>query len=256
MKEAGLIRRYELKYALDERAAEKIMDYIQPICALDPNTPRGEGGYTVNTVYFDTDDMTFYYDTKLKKMTRYKPRVRFYGTEPPRSVYAELKYRNSSVIWKSRQKVMSSEWESFVAPDFEGAPIVKDGIGNFQDVVRTLSINPVLQVRYYRVPFVCDVCYYGRITFDRRISYRRLEGGWSPEIEAAPDEFIMYDDPIITTWHESPVLLEIKVETDVPEWTIELIRKFGLNQRGFSKYCYAVDRMLSDKPTERISVYK
>jgi len=53
-----------------------------------------------------------------------------------------------------------------------------------------------------------------------------------------------YGDPSPLQGGDSPVVLEIKTHTSVPLWVPELVRRFSLIQRGYSKYCYAVDRCL------------
>ena len=43
-------------------------------------------------------------------------------------------------------------------------------------------------------------------------------------------------------------------ETKIPCWVIQLIQRFELFQRGFSKYCYGVDRaLIQAEPGARVS---
>ncbi|MBN1558707.1 VTC domain-containing protein, partial [candidate division KSB1 bacterium] len=70
-------KRYELKYTITEELAAEIRAYIENICTMDKHVPPGEQGYIVNNLYFDTPDLKFYYDTKFRKLTRYKMRARF-----------------------------------------------------------------------------------------------------------------------------------------------------------------------------------
>ena len=64
-----------------------------------------------------------------------------------------------------------------------------------------------------------------------------------------------YDDPVTTMNFESPVVLEIKTETFVPTWALDLVRSFGLVQSGFSKYCYAIDCSLESGGSGRQSAW-
>ena len=102
MEDLSKIRRYELKYTITEGMAADIQDYISNICCLDKHVPAGESGYTVNNVYFDTSDLKFYHDTKFRKVTRYKPRARYYGMKPSDVIWPEIKYRHCNIIWKKR----------------------------------------------------------------------------------------------------------------------------------------------------------
>ena len=67
---------------------------------------------------------------------------------------------------------------------------------------------------------------------------------------------LLYYDAGTTLNYESPVLLEIKVETLVPYWASEMIRKFNLMQRPFSKYCYGVDHAHGYITGARNSIFK
>ena len=129
-------RRYELKYTINETLASEIRDYIKTICTLDKHVPEGETGYIVNNLYFDTFDLRFYYDTKFRKLTRYKPRARYYGEKAVDFIWPEIKYRNASVIWKQRHSIPISEWPSLFSPDGKGhdAARIKEHFDSFQDV--------------------------------------------------------------------------------------------------------------------------
>ena len=151
------IRRYELKYTITEGLASEIRDYISTICTLDKHVPPGEKGYIVNNLYFDTDDLRFYHDTKHRKLTRYKPRARFYGDKATDYIWPEIKFRNASVIWKLRYSIPVEEWPAlFTGSRTEySPPAFKDRFETFDEVIllaqratrapRPLfSVNPML----------------------------------------------------------------------------------------------------------------
>jgi len=100
---------------------------------------------------------------------------------------------------------------------------------------------PILHVRYFREPYVTELEEYGRVTFDRQICCRPTNG--SIELTYEEQDMLYYDGAGDSMGEKSPVVLEIKVESMVPIWAIELIHKFNLKQRGFSKYCYGVDSL-------------
>ena len=112
--------------------------------------------------------------------------------------------------------------------------------------------NPVLHVRYFREPYVTDLDLYGRVTFDRKLSYRPTNG--QIDLEFNEKDMIYYDDAVTTRSRESFVLLEIKTETLIPYWIQELIRKFNLMQRPFSKYCYGIDNIMEFNSISRNSI--
>jgi len=243
MEDLSNIRRYELKYVITESVAAGIKDYISNICSLDKHVPQGGTGYIVNNLYFDTPDLRFYHDTKFRKPTRYKPRVRFYGNKAKDLIWPEIKYRHSSIIWKKRYSLPVEDYPNlFIPREPADAPRNRMFIERFEDLLHWTGARSVLHVRYFREPYVTDLETYGRVTFDRDLCYRLVHG--STGLDYQEKDMMYYDDPVTTMNFESPVLLEIKVETRVPFWTVELIRKFNLGQRGFSKYCYGIDHAL------------
>jgi len=247
------IRRYELKYAINEELAAEIRDYIKNICTLDKYVPPGKPGYIVNNLYFDTPDLRFYYDTRFRKLTRYKPRARYYGEKAVDLIWPEIKFRNSSIIWKRRYSMPVSEWPSlfeFSNPQQKTAR-VKDQLETFDDVIHWHNAQPVIHVRYLREPYVTELEAYGRVTFDRFLCCRSTKG--SIELDYEERDMLYYDDPVTSKNTYAPVILELKLETLVPAWAVELIRTFNLVQRAYSKYCYGLDSVMNYKTDGRIA---
>ena len=250
------IRRYELKYTINEGLASEIRDYIKNIYTLDKHVPPGERGYLVNTLYFDTPDLRFYYDTKFRKLTRYKPRARFYGEKATDLIWPEIKYRNANVIWKRRYSIPIAHWPILFSPYKSEKKIaaIKNHLENFQDVVFWNNAQPVLHVRYFREPYVAKLAAYNRLTFDRWLCCRPANG--SIELDYEEGDMIFFDDPTSSKSDDSPVILEIKVETLVPVWIIELINTFNLMQRAYSKYCYGLDCLMNYQGNGRIAKFQ
>ena len=55
-----------------------------------------------------------------------------------------------------------------------------------------------------------------------------------------------YGDQASVQEEDSPVVLEIKTAAFIPHWATDLIRRFSLVQRGYSKYCYVIDACLEN----------
>ena len=113
---------------------------------------------------------------------------------------------------------------------------------SFEHVHHTYGTLPILHVRYFREPYVSDIDEYGRITFDRALRYRLAHGSY--DLCASDADMIFYDDPVTAQWDSSPVVLEIKTQSLVPFWVVDIVRRFSLVQRGYSKYRYVIDRCL------------
>ena len=235
------LRRYELKYRVTERQAVAIREWLQPIFSLDRHIDPNLGGYVVNNLYFDTLDLRFYHDTKFRKLKRYKPRARYYGGSPDDYLMLEIKNKENNIVWKKRRRVTVDDWTKFRHEGpVKGSGSVFGLPDSFDELMVLTGAQPMMHVRYFREPWVSDIDEYGRVTFDRRLSFKLAHGSWN--IQAKDDEMTFYDDPVTTMDEDSPVILEIKTESLVPFWAIELIRSFNLTQRGFSKYCYVIDR--------------
>ncbi len=239
--ESSIISRYEAKYLVSEKVAWAIREAIQGTCSPDEHVDS-HGRYIVNNLYFETPDLRFYHDTKFKRYRRFKPRVRFYGMEPDRYLWVELKHKVKTVTWKNRRRVEVSDWPGLLDAPCENGSAVRslDVSESFEDAVRLFQAQPMLHVRYVREPYVSNLESYGRVTFDRQLTFRLAHGSLALE---GPGDMLYYDDPITAQWpgDDSPVILEIKTELNIPSWVVRLIQSFGLLQRGFSKYCYALD---------------
>jgi len=238
------LRRYELKYTVTESQARAIREYIQPLFSLDRHASAERRGYTVNNLYLDTPGLRFYYDTKFKQERRVKPRVRYYGSQPDDFVVLEAKHRHNTVTWKQRRRLPIHEWPGVldVARSEPTVPARTEVPETFAAVAHLYGATPVLLVRYFREPYVSDIDAYGRVTFDRALRFRPTRGSF--DLGVRDEDMTYYGDPSPLQGGDSPVVLEIKTHTSVPLWVPELVRRFSLIQRGYSKYCYAVDRCL------------
>ena len=240
------LQRYELKYTITESQARAIRDHIRPLFSLDRHASPQENGYMVNNVYLDTPGLRFYYDTKFRKLSRLKSRVRYYGPQPDRFLVLEVKHRDNNVSWKRRRQIAVDEWPGVldVARSEQTAPSFIHMPEAFEEVNHLYCTAPVLHVRYFREPYVSDIDEYGRITFDRALRYRLAHG--ARELDVRDEDMTYYRDQATAQGEDSPVVLEIKTPAFVPFWATDLIRRFSLAQRGYSKYCYVIDQCLEN----------
>jgi hypothetical protein len=238
------IRRYERKYLVTPAQAEIVREFIRPFMAPDSHTNAAQGGYTVNNIYLDTPDLRFYTDVKTRRLRRFKPRMRYYGADPSGGLWLEVKNKHGEIIWKNRHRVPASAWPGVLEaqPAPEGDPVSVQGPRTFEDIVGLFPVRPVLHVRYFREAWVSELDDYGRLTFDTRLRCRPALG--STDLAAPEPELGYADDPVTTSAPDSMVLIEVKTETLVPWWAIEITKRAELWQRGFSKYCYGIERAL------------
>lgn len=251
-----VISRYEAKYLVSEAMASAIKEHIRGICSPDRHVGR-DGRYVVNNLYFDTPDLRFYHDTLFKQYRRFKPRVRFYGEGPMDWLWLELKHKVRNVTWKVRRRVDAHELPCLLDARKTGAvpvfrvPILPGALAvslsdSFEDVVERFGASAILQVQYVREPLVSELDEYARVTFDRHLTCRSLDG---PDSLVAGVSFVPFDDPVTvaSASGRSPVILEIKTDVQIPGWVAGLVRSFGLERCGFSKYCRALERARSEE---------
>jgi hypothetical protein len=185
--------------------------------------------------------------------------VRYYGTTPQEHLWLELKHKKAEVTWKARRRVARREFGDLLAGRVATYPLADLG-SSFEVMVLRYQARPLAHVRYVREAYVSELDAYGRVTFDRALSCRRVSGCLEvTDADLWPSGDLTSFDDAVTTVHgtdDSPVVLEIKSETFVPRWMVEIIRGFDLSRRGFSKYCCAVERLgAADLADRRMSAW-
>lgn len=225
-----MIRRLESKYLITAERAATIMAAVRPICRPDPFADaRGE--YTIHSLYYDTPGRRFYQANQFKEGVRFKPRIRFYGTEPSEAVFLELKRKVGDVVLKDRRRVGVAELETVL----NQAP---GSIDSFVGSVVGWGAIPTMHVRYTRRALVSELDTYARVTVDSALR------GWAAEgranLTCREEEMLAIDSDEVRG--RSPVVLELKCEELIPAWMEQLVWQFGLVRQGFSKYCRAIER--------------
>lgn len=240
--------RLELKYLITEDQAERIRDAVQPFCRPDRyNGTAPSGGYVIENLYLDTTSLEFYRAWKRGDNDRIKLRIRTYGPSGP--AFLEVKRKTSSFIHKVRVGVAREEVESAVlgvgSPLEAGDLRRHEILQQFAHFAARTGAAPTLCVRYEREAFASEVDRYARVTFDRRIrvqpTSRWLLNGDPSESWLAVDEAWLLDGL------QSPLVLELKCERQMPLWMSRIITDFQLELRGFSKYGQGIEAMLQQQ---------
>lgn len=231
------ISRHELKFLVDPDTAERVREDVTRICALDRHANGGR--YLVNTLYLDTPEMRFYGDVRFGRARRVKPRVRWYGVSPGPRIWLEVKAREASVNMKRRNPVPTSMWPGILSPALHAAPTGM--MTPFEALVAKSAARPVLHVRYEREPWISGLDDYARVTFDRALRVRSALS--SPELPRDDFGFTYVAWETQVGEPEAGVLIEMKSALQIPRWMGALIRRHGLEQRGFSKYGNGIDAL-------------
>jgi hypothetical protein len=233
--------RLELKYLIDEFTADRVRRAIEPFCRSDEHnsTPRsetaqsGEPGYSICSLYLDTPGLAMFRAKERGDSERLKLRIRTY--RDPNSAVVEIKRKVSYVINKRRAVVDRSQVEGIAAGRLPAgsSPDVADFLTDFAITTARSGAEPTLHVRYDREAYTSDVDTYARVTFDRRVEARRTRG-W--ELDAPSDGWCSFDQLRRPNKPGQGVILELKCQSFVPWWIMELIRSQALKQQSISKY--------------------
>lgn len=234
-----IIERREYKYLIDLPTAAGIRAAIRPYCALDPWAANNPSRcYTIDSLYFDTADLSLFWANDHEQVDRVKMRVRGYAGASTAPVYLEVKRRINDVIAKSRGKVSRDLCMRLLGDGSTAIPATITGkdrvaVERFMALARTLHIKPFTLVRYEREPYFSLIDDYARVTFDTHIRAHKIDS-----LTFEPDGrcWRALDDVVTQRSSHSMVVLELKFTTQVPLWMVNIARSFGLVRGGYSKY--------------------
>ncbi len=235
--------RFEIKYRIGQEHAQSIRDWIHRSGHLvaDANGEGGSASYNVHSLYLDNDEWAIYRETRAGLQQRYKLRARCYEWSVNARVFLEAKHRANEYMWKTRAEVtkqdavriLNNEVPHNAAPSFE--------LDNFRALTDRRHAYPRCWVTYRRHAYVGGVRDLVRVTFDTRI-------------RAAPPTLDMSEPP---RWYDIPEslgleILELKYTGSYPAWVGDLVRRFDLERKAFSKFRYGIDLITdADGPVVR-----
>lgn len=226
--------RYEIKYIIDELAVPALREELAARMDTDPNSPHG--GYPVNSLYYDTQDLLFYWEKIEGLRFRRKVRMRLYG-DPVEctndsTVHVEIKQRVNRVTQKRRLALPYGEARNWLderhRPD---CPPERQGFVNeVSNLVSTLDLRPVATTGYLREAFVGREIDAGlRVTIDHRVHGRDRDFHF-----ASGGENRMIIPPKLA-------IVELKANERVPYWATDLAARLDLSVVRISKYCRSVE---------------
>jgi hypothetical protein len=234
--------RLELKYLLDEVTAEKVRRAILPFCSPDKHNGRSGRGYWISTLYFDSPRLAFYRANERADGDRFKLRARIY--DPAGDVHLEIKRKRGDVVRKERVIVERSEWvdatRGFGRPRYEGTSQERV-LQSFAQLMAQYGAEPQLVVEYEREAYVSPRGEYARVSFDRKVSYFST---YEPcfESERPWQRALALGEGA----RSAAVLLELKCETQIPPFMVDVIRRYELHRVGLSKYTRATRAKLAE----------
>lgn len=226
------VSRYEFKYLLTPEEVPPIRRFLLRYCLPDTNA-YGTEWYSIRSLYLDTPDYAFYRTSVEKAVERIKLRVRGYttGTGP---LKLEVKRRVGDVVTKTSLNTTPAIWAELTGA---GPRVAHSGeVPLFLHRVEQMRASPKLLVTYERHALHSVIDDYVRVTFDRRIQCQQMLQ-WS--MSGDPRGWLAVDQPPSVNEDESTYVLELKFKLAPPAWLHEMVTRFGLVRRGFSKYARA-----------------
>jgi len=192
------MNRYEIKFDISEyKQHEIIKDY--KLVKLYPQR-------IIDSIYFDTINYDYFYDSEEGQVPRKKIRIRNYNKGKIYSL--EFKFTN----FHHREKIVFNNFTY-----------------NYQNLLRRIKelhihdlIYPNLLVNYTRQYYSSSI---GRITIDKNISYQKVDN---------------YFKPTSAALHDHKTILEVKIQKDFFDKN-KVLKFFNFKESRNSKYCNGIN---------------
>jgi len=232
--------RKEYKYLVPNDLIPELRAVMKPYVEIDKFAAKdGTGEYTIRSIYYDTLNLDFYDEKKESVKSRKKLRVRVYNDPNPDSVvFLEVKKKVNGLTIKHRAPFLHKNFYNLFSTvdidkyilSFSGNGKEKDDARRFFYHIYRRSMRPMVLVVYDREPFFCKFDSTIRVTFDKNIrsaiytSFDTFYGN-SPIKHCAPNHFV----------------LEVKFNSGLPAWMIDIIKDYQFKKISFSKYTICID---------------
>ena len=222
-----VFNRHEQKYLLDEDTFQKVIEVMDEYMMPDKYNVNHKP-YTISNIYFDTEDDYLIRTSLSKPNYKEKLRLRSYGVPSNDSkVFLEIKKKFNDIVNKRRTVLKLSEAYNFISSgkppelkEYMNTQVLKE-IEYFLQVYR---LKPKVYLAYDRIAYFEKDNNDLRISFDKNIRTRRydvaLEDG-------------DYGEALLP---DGVYLMEVKTSKAMPLWLTDMLAKYNIKKRSFSKY--------------------
>ena len=219
MESQMVFKRYELKYLLDQRQLDAVLQAIAPYMAIDRY-----GRSTICNIYYDTPNFRLIRASLEKPVYKEKLRLRSYGPAGAEdTTFVELKKKYKNVVYKRRIALPQARAIACLAGE---QPLPDSQIG--REIAYALSfygdLEPAVYLSYERRAFYQPDGGDFRLTLDENIRYRR----WDLTLDSLP-----WGKPILPP---GQVLMELKTAGGLPLWMVQALSQNRIYKTSFSKY--------------------
>jgi SPX domain protein involved in polyphosphate accumulation len=269
----GEFNRIEDKYVADRAVLAPILSELSS--HLDPGYPNPETKFTnIESLYFDGPDLVFYQHHIQRLQQRSKLRIRRYGPNgkwDDKSAFIELKTKvvlddGKKISKKKRLKISNQLFEHLkqggrLTPSSElrGLNInlsekkILKRINVINSLVDHYGLGPRVSVTYKRNAFEKGSL---RITVDNNLLTKVYEPVKRPDHRLLEQkEIFEMNQKRRVNYHRSKnMIVEIKHDGSIPEWTQKMISDLDIRPVSFSKYCWSISGLLDQAQQDVLNV--
>jgi SPX domain protein involved in polyphosphate accumulation len=225
--------RHELKFLTTIEQAKEIFSECTNYCVPDKHGDEN-GCYEVASLYYDSDNLRFFWDREESVGNRRKVRLRSYNfNNESRGLFLEIKERHKALVEKKRVVLKNCgdldlhrklNVSAVLEKELEECSVTRE----IQYLSNLLKLRPVTIIKYLRQTLVGTFNPDLRITFDRSIS---VGGTHLVKRDRFNERYLLAP---------SLGILEVKFDKSLPLWVHGILKEFDLTQTRFSKYCLGV----------------
>ena len=223
----AIFERREIKYMIDARQKEELLQVMAPFMEPDPFAHA-----TVRNIYFDTDTYRLIRRSIEKPAYKEKLRLRSYSrTEADSPVFVELKKKYDEIVYKRRLAMPEAEAMDWLCGRQAGAD---SQIGREIDYLLSYyeTIRPAVFLSYERDAYRSLSEDGFRVTFDEQVLARREELALDSDL---------WGTPLLP---KGKVLMELKCSGGIPLWMSRALTERSIFKTSFSKYGTAYETLI------------
>lgn len=228
---------FEIKFLIEESLLEPLISTLATKMQADPHADPKTGGYSVEGIYFETQDRDVF--RRIPGYSRRKFRIRRYAGGP--NIFLERKSKRKGIVTKRRVQIESSELDKILAGTYK---VPLDGLQEagpsyethkpptidwFTKRIDKLKLHPTLCIAYDRVAFLqMDQQSPIRLTIDRGMRCCSLTDKQFPS-QLAYRPFL-----------GEKCVVEMKYRDAMPNAFREILEEFKLVSQPVSKFRNAI----------------
>ena len=231
--------RYEFKFLLNKNKAEQIENEIKNFMILDSNADKNNNKkYFVRSLYFDTPDLSNFYDKVDGIKARKKFRIRVYSRtkENDTKVFLEMKGRKNQKTYKLRTSIELEHLNSFIEKKDLFSLLVfysknNNVVNDFVYESYKKKIEPKVVVDYNRRPYINKYGLLFRLTFDTDL-----------KTFSGKDIFNQNNNNNFKECLSGKTILELKFERSIQPWFHRIIQNYNLMRLSISKFSIGMEK--------------